>query len=352
MSGAGALDPTEYYRLAYTTSNWYAGTGLNIANFSQTGKDLSGLTALRIGFKQTGAAINEIRVNLVSGYDATKKESKIYSITSIPTGSYQLFTIGSNSFNTNNGFTYSNVTEIMIGVIAPDGTSGTLDIDGIALYGVTNIGSPPVTSTNGITIANMHLSASVVTNNKANPLTLTLKAWDSNGTIFSVVANLSSVNGSPNSVMSKIGTSSNYSLSFTVPSGLTAGTKIIKVIATDNSGNTLTNALLLTVAKSKTSTALNTFTISPNPLILSGDNMNASEFTFAYKADATAEVTMEIYSITGDYINTLKDESKSGKFTWDGKNANGTDAVSGIYLVYLKVNGVAIKPAAKIGIRR
>ncbi len=207
-----------------------------------------------------------------------------------------------------------------------------------------------VDGANGISMTGLVMSPAVLTNNKDRLLTVSLTVADSNGTISGVTADLSSIGGSSAQAMSSTG-GGGYQVSYLVDSSsLSAGSYALSIRATDNSGNTRTLTTNIRVVAE--ALKLNTFQISPNPLILSGSKQNGTEFKILYSAKAGADVAFEVYTILGETVIQLTDETGSGEIIWDGKNDKGVQIVSGVYLLFMRVNGQKMESPVKFGLLR
>src|SRR5208283_6083147 len=99
--------------------------------------------------------------------------------------------------------------------------------------------------------------------------------------------------------------------------------------------------------------ALNTFHIVPNPLILSGPKMNGPDTLITYDVNPTDDVSFEIYTILGQLVISKTPSGVGpGSIVWDGKNDKGKIVSSGIYLIFMRVNGKIVGSALKFGVLR
>lgn len=96
----------------------------------------------------------------------------------------------------------------------------------------------------------------------------------------------------------------------------------------------------------------NRFIITPNPLVCSGAQANGDRIRITYAVESAAEIRFEIYTLLGDMVTQWKDEDKDGVTEWNTKNIQGTDVVSGIYFVLMRVNGKIVGPPVKLGVLR
>jgi hypothetical protein len=70
----------------------------------------------------------------------------------------------------------------------------------------------------------------------------------------------------------------------------------------------------------------------PNPF----DPDRCLSMTFS---DLTAQAQIKIYTISGELVRELDDTNGTGLVCWDGKNTNGSDVASGIYIASINGNG-------------
>ena len=65
-----------------------------------------------------------------------------------------------------------------------------------------------------------------------------------------------------------------------------------------------------------------------------------SRTAISFDLGKSSEVTIKIYNTAGRLIRVLKENQPIGRgtavFYWDGKNQNGKDCVTGLYLVHIK----------------
>jgi hypothetical protein len=75
--------------------------------------------------------------------------------------------------------------------------------------------------------------------------------------------------------------------------------------------------------------------ITPNPV------RENAQISFAAVGNGSSDVTASIYDIQGRFVRNLKLSNASGRLvtTWDGRNATGLRAGSGVYLISVKLNG-------------
>lgn len=121
------------------------------------------------------------------------------------------------------------------------------------------------------------------------------------------------------------------SFAFPLPS-LPAGPHRATVFASDNLGNAATASLEFEVVDTP-SQSLAEFGAGPNP------TRGSAEFSFVL--DAPAEVDLRIFSVDGRavfHIRQQHDGLRRGLLRWNGKNAAGGDAASGIYFYRLDVH--------------
>jgi hypothetical protein len=64
----------------------------------------------------------------------------------------------------------------------------------------------------------------------------------------------------------------------------------------------------------------------------------------------TENATIKIYTITGELVKTVSYASSNGVATWDGKNNNGAEVASGVYIMYIESS--AGKQRLKIAVER
>ncbi|OGS17695.1 MAG: hypothetical protein A3J83_09260 [Elusimicrobia bacterium RIFOXYA2_FULL_40_6] len=81
--------------------------------------------------------------------------------------------------------------------------------------------------------------------------------------------------------------------------------------------------------------------VYPNPFMpVSGNQYSAAGITFD-NLPATEEVTIKIYTISGDFVNKFtKAVTEGQKKVWDGKNNSGEQVSSGIYVYYIKSDSI------------
>lgn len=71
--------------------------------------------------------------------------------------------------------------------------------------------------------------------------------------------------------------------------------------------------------------------VYPNPFRLWRDD----EVTFGGKEPdqrLTSDATIRIYTISGELVTIIEETDGDGNATWDGKNQNGEEVVSGVYI--------------------
>lgn len=86
----------------------------------------------------------------------------------------------------------------------------------------------------------------------------------------------------------------------------------------------------------------------PNPF-----NPNNNSVTIKYHLSKDTRVTVRIYTITGELIKTLVDETETigiKTITWDGKNSEGTKVASGIYHILFQTE--EYKTTQKIALQK
>ncbi|MEX6690852.1 FlgD immunoglobulin-like domain containing protein [Danxiaibacter flavus] len=91
---------------------------------------------------------------------------------------------------------------------------------------------------------------------------------------------------------------------------------------------------------------------SKSLLVQNYPNPFADETTISFTVAQPSHVTINIYSLTGQKINTLTDaEYKAGSYQlqWDGRTKQGQNLASGIYLCQLKTpDGMVVKKMLRI----
>ena len=132
------------------------------------------------------------------------------------------------------------------------------------------------------------------------------------------------------------------SITGTVEAGLSMGTHIMKVTATDRAGN-VTVADVRIVIESSVLGLSDTY-IYPNPF-----NPDDVEGKVHFQLSRHAAVTIKVYDFAGDYVTTLPrqfyDQPGSYEIAWAGQAA-GTDLANGAYLIRIEAHdGSATKGA-------
>jgi alkaline phosphatase len=77
--------------------------------------------------------------------------------------------------------------------------------------------------------------------------------------------------------------------------------------------------------------------VFPNPSI--------GSFQLTFQLEKTADVTMDIYSLYGQWITSVnagKLDSGNQELTWNGRNAQGVAVASGVYVAVLKVDNQTV----------
>lgn len=221
-------------------------------------------------------------------------------------------------------------------------------------FGITNVFTGTIVvrePKRTIWVRSLNISPSIISNSKANSVTVSLFAGETNGNLTNVYLNLIPVGGSSRVAMNQVGFT-NWSYTWTVPAGRPVSTNNLTLTCVDFMGKTNQYSVQLVIrAPFKRDISLNSFQISPNPLVLSGGEQNGSYATIYYEAEDGDKVAFEVYTILGDFVIAL--EGNPGKaVVWDGKNDKGRNIASGMYLVFMKVNGKLIKTSVKFGLVR
>lgn len=122
--------------------------------------------------------------------------------------------------------------------------------DTIMFHAVPDGGQIVLKVSTGIVISSSAVTPSTVSNNTSNNLSFAVNATD-DGSISKVEIDLSPVGGGAAVAMTSAG-GNNYTLSYSLPTGIFTGTKNLTVTATDNSGNTNTSTISLNVTSGTT----------------------------------------------------------------------------------------------------
>jgi hypothetical protein len=87
--------------------------------------------------------------------------------------------------------------------------------------------------------------------------------------------------------------------------------------------------------------------VFPNPF--NPDNQQA---TIIYNASPPARVSLDIFTLTGEKVMSLKNPEGTSQFLWDGKNEVGKRVLSGVYLGLLKNHQSGEEVKLRIGVVR
>jgi len=90
-----------------------------------------------------------------------------------------------------------------------------------------------------------------------------------------------------------------------------------------------------------TATAANP--VLPTVVMLAPNHPNpfGSSTTFSYSLPKTAKVELNVYDLRGRRVRTLRNETQDpGRYVvqWDGRDFNGKNLASGVYLLRLRAN--------------
>ncbi len=180
QSNSGASEGTKDYVFAYTISSYWAGAGLDICGWADSGaKDFSDYDSLQISYKGPASAGTGIAVSLI-GTASKKSTSK-----SLPlSAAYTTAKIGLSEFGV---FDLTKVTEIAIDITGAASGAGTLKIDNIRLIKTASITTDVQVFK---TIAN---TASVFPNPFANEVTFIISSDENKMAAVNVVNMLGDV---------------------------------------------------------------------------------------------------------------------------------------------------------------
>ncbi len=109
-------------------------------------------------------------------------------------------------------------------------------------------------------------------------------------------------------------------------------TNILEITARDATGNQTSVEFYLNISRV---VRLGDVLAFPNPF---NDNVSIKFNYTGFESPQTVEI--HIYDLSGRYVNTIeKDDVKIGEniYIWDGKNQNGSNVITGNYLVLIKI---------------
>jgi hypothetical protein len=85
----------------------------------------------------------------------------------------------------------------------------------------------------------------------------------------------------------------------------------------------------------------------PNPF-----NPDKEQATIIYNATPPAQVSLQLFTLTGEKVLNLENPEGMNNFKWDGRNAEGKRVLSGVYLALLKNKQTGEEVKLRIGIVR
>lgn len=223
-------------------------------------------------------------------------------------------------------------------------------VDNSGLTNIVSIGLNVVGVNRTNWIHSIQLTPSLVTNNHVTTVQISMIAGESNGAFTNVSFSLAGIGGSSRVSMSNIG-GTNWFATFTVPSAVAVGSNVIPIIMSSTIKTYQTSVKLSIVAPVK-DLQQNTFHITPNPLILSGNKKITDFAAITFNTKPGDDVKFEIYTILGKSVIKLDGSAKNGQLQWDGKNDNGKIVASGIYMIFMRVNGAVQGAPIKFGVLR
>jgi peptidoglycan/xylan/chitin deacetylase (PgdA/CDA1 family) len=178
--------------------------------------------------------------------------------------------------------------------ILQNGNSVSIDAiqnDTIMFHAVPDGGQIVLKVSTGIVISSATVTPSVVSNNTSNNLSFAVTATD-DGSISNVAIDLSPIGGTAVTMTSAGG--NNYTLSYNLPAGTSTGAKTFIVTAADNSGNTNTSTIPITI----TSGTVISGSVSPSAVL--NNVSTALDFSITATDDgAVSSVNIDLSSIGG-----------------------------------------------------
>ncbi len=140
------------------------------------------------------------------------------------------------------------------------------------------------------------------------------------------------------------GIKKNFNVEYVLSEGY--GNKTVKIWLMDRAGNiSKFKSDGIVYENEKPDIPENSFIVYPNPF-----NINKQDnIVIKYNAKVTANVFFDIYTITGNYVGTVK--GKDYTALWNGRNKNNRVVASGLYLILMRIdNKVVSKKPGKLGV--
>jgi|GEM_PF-3448745 len=246
-------DIVKYNNVSLTSNvdyyaSYYAGNGEVWLTLI---KNVTGSNTLQV--QQNGAITVSAATVTPSSVSNNTASSLVFNVTAAGSGigvKLNLTSIGGGaavSMTSAGGNNYTYSFPLAAGVVTGVYTIPVTITDNLSNTQTTSI---PVTITSGTVISSAAVSPSSVYNNVSNNLAFSVTATD-DGTISSVMLDLSSIGGSSGAAMTLSG-SNTYQSNYTMAAGIATGTKNIIAKVTDNKGNVTTQTISLSVNSSVT----------------------------------------------------------------------------------------------------